>query len=381
MERDNMKCRKCKREVVDAPYCCQCGAKQSVAGGNRKPKSRGNGHGSVYKRGNTWQAEIMLGWKIDPETGNKKKDVRTKGGFPRKSDALDYIPVLKLQKQEESKKIISTLRDHWQGYSNGQMTKLSANKQLTYRIAFSRLKSLENKPIDVITINDLQRQVDEQTESYYPARDMKVLLSHLYKRGMAQQEVTVNLSKFIVLPELEEKEPVPFTEAELKKLWADYGEGHKLTGYILLMTYSGMMPGELFKAKKEMVDWQNQRIIGCGLKTKKRKETPIVVANLVLPVLKDLCESTKGEYLLDMNRNDFYDAFHETLTRCKIDDRTPYVCRHTTATALSLGNIAPDIIREVMRHNNFSTTERYIHKEIDTAPMLDAVNKMPNCKE
>ncbi len=53
------------------------------------------------------------------------------------------------------------------------------------------------------------------------------------------------------------------------------------------MIYSGMMPGELFIARKDMIDWGAQHIMGCGLKTKKRKETPIVVANLVLPVLKN----------------------------------------------------------------------------------------------
>lgn len=177
-----------------------------------------------------------------------------------------------------------------------------------------------------------------------------------------------------MLPELEETEPKPFDEKELKALWTDYGNGNKLTGYILLMIYSGMMPGELFKAETHMIDWEKQRIVGCGLKTKKRKEVPIVVADLVLPVLRNLCDESTSGRLLEMRRADFYDEFHATLARCEIEDRTPYVCRHTTATALALGNIAPEVIKEVMRHTNFSTTERYIHKEIDITPMLKAVN-------
>jgi len=32
-------------------------------------------------------------------------------------------------------------------------------------------------------------------------------------------------------------------------------------------------------------------------------------------------------------------------------------CRHTTATALALGNIAPSVIQEVMRHTKFNTTQ------------------------
>ncbi len=93
-------------------------------------------------------------------------------------------------------------------------------------------------------------------------------------------------------------------------------------------------------------------------------------------VLKKLCEQADGEMILDMRRDVFYSEFHKALARCNIEDRTPYVCRHTTATALSLGNIAPEVIKEVMRHQKLTTTERYIHRKVDTAPMLDAVNKI-----
>lgn len=55
-------------------------------------------------------------------------------------------------------------------------------------------------------------------------------------------------------------------------------------------------------------------------------------------------------------------------------DLTPYSCRHSTATALALDDIAPSVIQKVMRHAKFTTTQQYIH--VDVAPMLDAVNKM-----
>lgn len=76
-----------------------------------------------------------------------------------------------------------------------------------------------------------------------------------------------------------------------------------------------------------------------------------------------------------MWRDAFYDAFHDTLRQCGCRPLTPYSCRHTTATALALGDIAPSVIQEVMRHTKFSTTQRYIHP--DSSSMLDAVNKIP----
>ena len=144
---------------------------------------------------------------------------------------------------------------------------------------------------------------------------------------MQRKPVNTSLAGFIVLPELKEGSPNPFDEADLNALWKDYGAGQKFTAYILLMIYSGMMPGELFKAEKGMIDWERQQITGCGLKTKKRKQTPIVVADFILPVLRDIYESADTELLLKIDENKFYKEFHETLARCEIVDRTPYACR------------------------------------------------------
>lgn len=362
-----MTCIKCKREIPeDAVYCPQCGKKQAVT--QRKSARRGNGTGSVYKRkdGN-WMAVKVIGY--EPLDNGRLKALRvSKGGFATKKEAVEYLPQL-APKQKKRK---STLASLWSGWSTSQMLKLSQDKQSHYRTAYSKIKSIAYIDIDALTISDLQAVVDEQAPTYYPARDIKNLLSHLYRRAEAQQDVTSNLSEFIVLPDFTEAERTPFTEKELKSLWENYGNGEKLTGYILLMIYSGMMPGELFKAEKSMIDWEHQCIVGAGLKTKKRRSTPIVIADLVMPVLHDLCAFSKNDKLIDIRRDAFYKEFERIVLSCTGRKVTPYSCRHTTATALALGNIAPSVIQEVMRHTKFSTTQRYIH--VDTSPMLEAVN-------
>jgi hypothetical protein len=77
------------------------------------------------------------------------------------------------------------------------MLKLSKSKRGHYKTAYKKLESIANIPIEHHTIDDFQDIIDTKAPTYYPA------------------------------------------------------DGHKLTGYLLLMIYSGMMPGELFKAKKE----------------------------------------------------------------------------------------------------------------------------------
>lgn len=332
--------------------------------------------GTVYRRGSTWTAEVTCGKKISLKTGKEIPDRRKQGGFLKKSDAYDYIPMLKAKREEAQKRPVTTLAKLWDGYSSSAMLKLSKSKQTHFKTAFKKMEDIQHRPIHMLTINDLQDTVDEKAPTFYPAKDIKTLLSHLYNRAAAQDDVRTNLAEYIVLPELEETEQRPFDENDLKKLWKDYGEGNKMSGYILLMIYSGMMPGELRRCTKDMIDWESQQILGCGLKTKKRKETPIMIADFIVPVLQDLCEYSSTDRLFVNFFENFYNGFHEVLARCEIEDRTPYACRHTTATALALGNIAPAVIQEIMRHTKFSTTERYIHKKVDRTPMLEALNKL-----
>ena len=58
-----MICCKCRAELPDgALYCFQCGKKQTYT--PRKGRSRANGTGSVYKRGNSWEVAVTLGYKL-----------------------------------------------------------------------------------------------------------------------------------------------------------------------------------------------------------------------------------------------------------------------------------------------------------------------------
>lgn len=94
---------------------------------------------------------------------------------------------------------------------------------------------------------------------------MKTVLSHCYNLAIAEKRTTVNLSKYIKLPKLEEKTPEPFTDDEVLKLWKSYQQDHFI-GFILTMIYTGMMPGEVQKLKKDMLDFEKTRSSAAELK-------------------------------------------------------------------------------------------------------------------
>ena len=367
-----MICIKCKKDVPDGPYCCQCGSGQVPK--KRNPRRRGNGTGSIIKRGKTYTA-VTPGdtYVVEDDHGNRKlKRTRVwKGGFTTKAAANEY-----LAKLEEEKRKVPTLYSLWESYKKTKLPKISESKQTAYKIAQGKMESIMGRPIDQLTIDDLQDVVDKKGITYYPSKDIKTVLSHLYKRAIPDGYVTVNLADFIVLPELEEKDAEPFNADEIQKFWSAWAAGDIFVGYILLMIYTGMMPIELMTCKKDMINWETCEIYGCGRKTKKRKEVPIVFPDFVRPVLEELCENSKSRIgnLLTMNKDRFYKTYHETLKSLGVRDLPPYSCRHTTATDAAKQNVSATTLQQLMRHAKLATTQRYIHLTSEDARR--AVNQM-----
>lgn len=368
-----MICKKCKKDVPDGRYCIACGADQSASKKTR-PRTRPNGTGTAYKRGSTWTAQVTVGIKRDPDTGRVQQVRRTKGGFKTKREALEFCQ--RLANAAMPKKHI-TFGDLWEQYEKTKYRQLSTSKQCSYRTALKRIGDMIYTRIDAVTIADLQGLVDGLT--FYCAQDIKSILRHMYRIAMMQGWTSRDLSEYIVLPPKNEHERTPFNDDEIRAIWRGYDGGDTWAGYILLMIYTGMMPGELLHCRKDMIHLDSHQIVGAGLKTAERKARPIVIADFLMPVVQALIDYTGDAPLLcDTYKKAFYKKYYDCLDRCGCRRLTPYSCRHTTATACAVGaKIAPSVIQRIMRHAQLSTTQLYIHP--DESAVLDAINTLnPN---
>lgn len=353
-----MQCIKCGTQLQDGSiFCHLCGKKQTVT--TRKNRKRANGEGSVYPYKGGWRAQIVVGYKL---IGGKSRPIyKTKSGFKTKREALEYLVILKTDKKTRK---VPTLQALWEEYQAGKYRKLSASRQEKYRIAWPKLADLHLCTIDLLTTADLQAAVNDRASTFYPARDMRDLLSILYQLAMANGFVPVNLADYIDLPPLNAKEQVAFAPEEITSLWVDYAAGNWWTGYILLMIYTGMMPGELQQMQKTDIDLDAHTIYGAGLKTDIRKRKPIILADEIVPVLADVMGRTKGEKVIRINKDSFYDVYYETLARAGVRKLVPYTCRHTAATVLADAAVPPSLIQSIMRHASYSTTQKYIHEDV-----------------
>ena len=350
------KCIRCYKDMDDTPFCPHCGAKQQRT--KSSTKSRPNGTGTAYKRGKTWTAQVTLGYTLDDD-GELKRRTRTRGGFKTKTAALEYCQVLK---NEHTKKSAPLLCDYWRLYSTSEMDALSHSKYQAYSIAWEKLKELEYCPVDTIPVAQLRSVVAKECKTYYPARDVKVLLSHLFKLAGADGWVSKDLPSYIILPKLEERERVPFTEEEQDLLWRSYDAGDRNACIPLIMISTGMMPGEMRRLSVDMINLEERKITGAGIKTETRKKLSIVLPDDICPVLEDAMQGCTG-LLFPITETAFYSRYYKALETAGITRKlTPYSCRHTTATRHTIdSNTPPQVVARIMRWSSTKMLDRYVH--------------------
>ena len=384
-----MICTKCKAETVPgAIFCHQCG-KKLITTKKRRTKSRGNGTGCAYFDSvhRYWVAQIVDGYRDLPPFSldnpeNRKQRIpikKTKGGFKRREDALAYCTVLKNGHQKPE--LAPALSVYWETFKNGQYEALSASKQQAYRTAWKKLESIKDTRIDQLTVAGLQQLVSEKCSSYYTTRDVRTLLISLFKIAAAEGYVRQEIPTFIQLPALQETEQTPFSEVEQKALWKQYEKPDIRAAVPLLMIYTGMMPGEAMKLRADQIDIEGRRIHGAGLKTKVRKQTDIVLADTIVPLVQDLIDHAKPSgYIWKRDEKEWYENYHAVLKDAGCRDLPPYSCRHTTATALAVTkNIAPQTVKKVMRWSTARMLDRYAHPDQNDA--LAAVNTLKKAQD
>ena len=341
-----------------------------------KPKARGNGQGTAYKRGRTWTACVTIGWVFPDDPSMPKKPIRrTRGGFSTKKDALNYCPTL-LAGGFEKPSEAPRLSEYWQTYSEGDMLQISKGKQSAYRTAWKKLKPIHDVRVDAITVDLLRKTVDDACHTFDTAKDCKSLLSNLFELASADRFTARDLPSYIILPEHEEKEAIPFNKEEQQAIWKAYDNGDRRAAVHLLMIYTGMMPGELMKLRVEHINLEERTITRAGLKTKVRKRTPVVLADCVMPIVEDLIEhAMPSGYIWKRNEKAWYENYYAVLEENKCRKLPPYSCRHTTATSLAVDkNIAPQTIRKIMRWSTIRMLDKYAHPE--TSDALEGVNQI-----
>lgn len=350
-----------------AIYCMMCGKKLQTV--KKAVKQRGNGQGTVYKLPNgKYAAEVTLYYYID-SNGIKRRKRKTKQ-FDKKKDAIAALP--ELLKAEATIRPVTLSELHEIFLHSKKYDELSKSQQDKLRYAWNRLQSLHQCNIAALTIDQMQRTIDEQTQTFYPAKDMKTVLSHCFTLAIQREIVPYNKTQYLELPPLKKTQRDAFTGDEIDKIWSAWNSGRTFAGYVLIMIYAGLRYGEISTIQKSNIHLTEQYAIG-GIKTEAGIDREIAFADKIMPIVQFFYDNSK-ELLMEMPENKFYDNYHSLTSELGIRDLPPHCCRHTYFTRLAAENVHEAVMTEAGGHKDLSVTMNYIH--IPLTEKLAAVNKI-----
>ena len=346
-----MNCLFCKKEIAEgSAFCNWCGKKQ-IRDFHRKQ----NGSGTVYKRGNTYTVKVV-------KYGNGFKRELTKGGFKTKKEAYEYAVTLRDELDLKRTESISFCALWEKLKKTERYQKLSHDKKRAWGYAYDKCAPLyQCEDVRELRFENMQDLIEGL--SFYPARDVKVVLTAMMRLAQKYDQVDKNYAELMELPKKVENEKEVFTDLELKKIF-DSADPYK--AYIIIMCYCGLRPIEMLGLKPSDIHLAERYMYG-GRKTELGKESKIAIPETAVPYLANFVPWTAG-------KNAFYDRFHQFLVQEGIRDMTPGCCRHTFVTRLSQVSDNVATIQKAARHTRYQTTLGYTHMKIDD--VLAEVNKL-----
>jgi integrase len=230
--------------------------------------------------------------------------------------------------------------------------------------AWKRLEPLHHVRMEQLTIDLMQRVIDEATSTYYPARDMKIMLSHLMDEAVKREIIPRNKTDYIELPELKESKKDAFNRDEIRQIWDSWHSGDRMAGVVLMMIYTGMRKGELMTIQRKNIYLDKRYMIG-GIKTEAGIDRVIAIPAEIADVMEQLLADSTSPTPFSMSTDDFYDSYYATLERSGVRRLNPHCCRHTFFTWLIASGVDSVIAAEMGGHADISMTKQYTHTPID----------------
>lgn len=361
-------CIKCGAALPEnAVFCHLCGKKQVT----KRRAKRGNGTGTVYKRGDVWVAEVTKGFRAD---GDKTKRIaEKKGGFRTKKEAVEYISTLQGRQKREKNITWNALYELWLPTHRAGKSTIDC-----YKAADKYFSPIEFRKLKDIEIDDLQECIDDCPHGKRTRQNMKALCGLMYKYAVPRGYAELNLAQYLIVGGEGGAERESFNAEQIEKLRIASGSV-PYADYIYCMCYLGFRPSEFLALRVQDYDPVSQTLTG-GAKTNAGKNRIVTISPKLRPIIDGIVSTrTSGALFCDENGKEFnYDrfrdsAFYNALELSGIENPvekgrhkySPHTCRHTFATLMK--NV-PGAEKDKMRLIGHASSEmlRYYQKvEID----------------
>lgn len=341
-----MFCIKCNKEIPEGSlYCNFCGKKQNTE--KRKTTKRCNGGGSITKlprKNKPWWVRL---------TKNGKRI--SLGCFQTKLEATEAI------EQFGKKHTVETVEDIYNCFIESNYFKgLSTSGKNSHKNAWKHLSPISSQKMENITTEAFQGIIDNMNAKRETTAKVRNLASLLCKEAMRRGIINTNYGSLVQLKAADTEAGRSFTEEERKKIWDAWKNGNETAGYVSLLIYTGMRPNEPRKLEIGKNIFDGYFITGS--KTDKGMDRIIPYPDFLQEVIDYfISERTEGFlFNLPAYSNWRRRCFVPLMEELGITGVVPNSGRHTYSDIQKRRNIDPEIMMDIMGHEDYSTTvERY----------------------
>ena len=329
-------------------------------------RTRPNGTGTAYKRGKTWTARVVAGWRI-ADDGHSVPVYRTKGGFKTKRAALAHCPELLKVPKQAKRSTMQEIYALWLPSHEGRVGKSTMN---CYKAAWKYFAPIHFMPFADIDLDDLQECVNDCPHGKRTKENMKALAGLLMKYAIPRHQTDMNYAEYIHTGNDEKGTHPAFSHDQIALIDEQIGiTPHAEDVYCLI--YTGFRPAELFSLTK---DSYKDGILYGGIKTAAGKNRAVPVHPKIAPIIESklsqisdfLFPKDDGTQMSPKYFRDNY--FYPVLAAAGIQPiptkenpahYVPYSCRHTFANLLKDAPGSDKDKAGLMGHEDYKTTQKH----------------------
>ena len=314
-----------------------------------KTKSRGNGQGTAYRRGNVWVAQAIVGWRVPDDAEKKPIPVKkTKSGFATKKEAIRYLP--ELFRPDSDEIIPITLEAMYEEWEKSYGSRVLPKTLKGYAQAFAHFSSLHVYNVNSITAAELQQCMDACKEGKRTHQMMKTTANLLWKYAIDARYAAKNVAVNLYIGKGASVQRKPFSASDMDAVRMAIGR-IPYADYVYALCYLGFRPTEFLSLKKTDYhkEGEIEYLVG-GSKTDAGKDRRVVIPSQISGIIQDrlavdgtdllfpmVCHNRKGEFTgyKQMTHNYFNNFCYKPLAeKLGIVGKVPYSARHTYADKL-----------------------------------------------
>lgn len=356
-----MICKSCRKEIPSGSiFCLFCGRKQA----SQRKQRVANGMGSAYKRGNTWTAKAILGWRTRESDGKRVPITKYKSGFASRKEAMAAIPDL-LQRPAVAIQTFFEVYERWKIQHSERVDTIT---MAGYKAAFKHFKTIHHHKISDVTAIMLQNCINDCPAGKRTKQNMKAVAGLVMKYAIDDRQISVNAAQNLYTGNDPTSHRAPITEKELEIIHAAF-DVEPYAKYVYALCYLGFRPTEFLTLKKTdyHVDGDTHFFVA-GIKTEAGKNRAVTIPPSILPIIEErlAVDGTNllfpkykdGKYSL-MNEEYFRrHVFTPLMDRLNIHGKVPYSARHTYANKIKRASGSEKDKAELMGHVDYNLTQK-----------------------